>query len=77
MSAINVLNITVLDNPATFTDNLKFEITFECISILTEGVCCWLIPTQECCAVLVGHDRSPLAGRQCVTAGRGLDWIGW
>jgi len=37
MAAINVLEVKVLENPARFLDPFKFEITFECVSALTEG----------------------------------------
>ncbi|ORZ00624.1 histone chaperone [Syncephalastrum racemosum] len=30
MSLVNILNISVLDNPAPFSQPLQFEITFEC-----------------------------------------------
>jgi hypothetical protein len=37
MAAVNVSNINVLDNPAAFTNGFSFEITFECVSPLTDG----------------------------------------
>ncbi len=37
MSVVNLTNIGVLDNPASFTETLKFEITFECLSQLESG----------------------------------------
>ncbi len=37
MAAVNVLNISVLNNPGKFTDKLAFEITFECVTALTDG----------------------------------------
>jgi histone chaperone ASF1 len=39
MAAVNVVNISTLNNPGKFTDNLAFEITFECVSALKEGAC--------------------------------------
>ena len=39
MAAVNVLNITVCDNPAPFTAGLRFEITFECVVSLAQGAC--------------------------------------
>jgi hypothetical protein len=38
MSAVNVVNITVLDNPATFQSKLSFEITLECLQELSDGM---------------------------------------
>jgi histone chaperone ASF1 len=37
MSLINVLNVEVLDNPASFLTPFIFEITFECLSDLNMG----------------------------------------
>lgn len=34
MSVVNVTNVTVLDNPAPFTNPFQFEITFECLADL-------------------------------------------
>ncbi|EPZ34222.1 anti-silence-domain-containing protein [Rozella allomycis CSF55] len=34
MSIVNITNINVLSNPASITDSLQFEITFECLSNL-------------------------------------------
>ncbi len=38
MSAINVTNVVVLDNPAPFTNPFQFEITFECLKELAEDL---------------------------------------
>jgi histone chaperone ASF1 len=38
MAAINVTNIVVQKNPAKFTDPLSFEITFECLSVLSQDI---------------------------------------
>ena len=38
MSVVNILNIQVLDNPTKFINPFQFEITFECISPLKEGI---------------------------------------
>ena len=38
MSCVNVTNVQVLENPAKFTDLLQFEISFECLSQLKEGL---------------------------------------
>jgi hypothetical protein len=37
MNCINVTDVQVLNNPATFTTPLQFEITFECVSPIKEG----------------------------------------
>lgn len=37
-AAINVLEVKVLDNPARFLDPFKFEVTFECVSALSEDL---------------------------------------
>lgn len=37
MSAVNVTNITVLNNPSSFLSPLKFEITYDCVNALKEG----------------------------------------
>jgi len=41
MSVVNILNIQVLDNPTKFLNPFQFEITFECISPLKEGINIW------------------------------------
>lgn len=38
MAAINVTSISVLKNPAMFADPLTFEITFECLSALSQDI---------------------------------------
>eukprot|EP00656_Telonema_subtile_P031365 TRINITY_DN34334_c0_g1_i2.p1 TRINITY_DN34334_c0_g1~~TRINITY_DN34334_c0_g1_i2.p1 ORF type:complete len:144 (-),score=26.71 TRINITY_DN34334_c0_g1_i2:60-491(-) len=38
MSCINVTDVQVLNNPAMFTDDLQFEISFECIAPLKEDL---------------------------------------
>ena len=37
MSLVNILDVQVLDNPATFKNPFQFEITFECFSPLEAG----------------------------------------
>lgn len=37
MSAVNITNVTVLDNPASFLTPFQFEISYECVSPLKEG----------------------------------------
>ena len=37
MALVNVINVTVLDNPTAFTNPFQFEITFECIQPLKDG----------------------------------------
>ena len=38
MSLVNVTNVVVLDNPTQFTNPFQFEITFECLQDLNEGM---------------------------------------
>ncbi|KAF7722373.1 Histone chaperone asf1 [Apophysomyces ossiformis] len=38
MSLVNILNIQVLDNPAPFTNQFQFEITFECNAELKDDL---------------------------------------
>jgi len=38
MASINVINILVLDPKTKFTNQFKFEIVFECLSELKEGI---------------------------------------
>jgi histone chaperone ASF1 len=38
MAAVNVLNISVLNNPAPFNQKLSFEVTFECLTALSEDL---------------------------------------
>jgi len=37
MALVSVTNVEVLDNPAQFLANFRFEITFECIAPLANG----------------------------------------
>ncbi|XP_073281082.1 histone chaperone ASF1B-like isoform X2 [Primulina huaijiensis] len=37
MSAVNIKDVTVLDNPAPFLDPFQFEITYECLTPLKDG----------------------------------------
>lgn len=38
MSAVNITNVTVLDNPASFLTPFQFEISYECVSSLKDGM---------------------------------------
>lgn len=38
MSAVNITSVNVLDNPAPFLNPLQFEIHYECLADLAEGV---------------------------------------
>ncbi|ORX59580.1 anti-silencing protein [Hesseltinella vesiculosa] len=51
MSLVNILNIQVLDNPTRFTDEFKFEITFECNAELQDDL--------EWKMIYVGSAESP------------------
>ncbi|XP_020229251.1 probable histone chaperone ASF1A isoform X1 [Cajanus cajan] len=37
MSAVNITNVTVLDNPASFLTPFQFEISYECLAALKDG----------------------------------------
>lgn len=37
MSAINITNVAVLDNPAPFVSPFQFEISYECLNSLKDG----------------------------------------
>lgn len=37
MSAVNITNVTVLDNPAPFLSPFQFEISYECLTPLKDG----------------------------------------
>eukprot|EP01139_Manchomonas_bermudensis_P002407 Amastigsp_a4568_32.p1 type:complete len:155 gc:universal Amastigsp_a4568_32:574-110(-) len=38
MATVNILNVTVLDNPTAFTNPFQFEICFECLGPLAEDL---------------------------------------
>ncbi|KAK6122319.1 hypothetical protein DH2020_043939 [Rehmannia glutinosa] len=38
MSAVNIKDVTVLDNPAPFVDPFQFEISYECLTSLTDDL---------------------------------------
>ena len=38
MSLINIINISVLDNPSPFTNPIQFEVTFECLGVLDDDL---------------------------------------
>lgn len=48
MSLVNIMNVEVLDNPASFSDSFRFEITFECLSSLEEGCCFVFLLSIHC-----------------------------
>ena len=37
MALVNIVNVTVLDNPSPFLRPFQFEITFECAEDLPQG----------------------------------------
>ncbi len=37
MALVNITNVVVLDNPAPFTNQFSFEVTFECLQELHDG----------------------------------------
>lgn len=38
MAKVNISNVVVLDNPSPFQNPFQFEITFECLEDLPEGM---------------------------------------
>lgn len=38
MSAVNITNVTVLDNPASFLNPFQFEISYECLAALKDDL---------------------------------------
>ncbi len=38
MALVNILNVNVLDNPSHFLNPFQFEITFECLQELQDGM---------------------------------------
>ena len=38
MALVNIVNVTVLDNPSPFLRPFQFEITFECAEDLPQGM---------------------------------------
>ena len=47
MSAVNITNVTVLDNPAAFLNPFQFEISYECLIPLQDGKISE--PCKACC----------------------------
>jgi histone chaperone ASF1 len=37
MSAVNITNVAVLDNPSAFLKPFQFEISYECLTPLKDG----------------------------------------
>lgn len=37
MSAVNITNVAVLDNPSPFLSPFQFEISYECLATLNDG----------------------------------------
>jgi len=48
MSAVNVTNVTVLDNPSMFQNPFQFEISYECLVPLKDGESSLLVPENVC-----------------------------
>jgi len=38
MALVNINHVTVLDNPTSFTNPFQFEVTFECLQELKDGI---------------------------------------
>jgi histone chaperone ASF1 len=55
MTAVNLTNVTVLDNPSPFTNPFQFEVTFECLQELQDDLE-WKV-TYVGCAESEEHDQ--------------------
>lgn len=55
MSIVNIINVTVLDNPTAFSNPFQFEIQFECLQELEEGAY-FHLPAQN--QLLIGQKHS-------------------
>jgi hypothetical protein len=51
MSAVNVTNVTVLDNPSMFLNPFQFEISYECLVALKDGNGLFLLRSEFSCFV--------------------------
>jgi histone chaperone ASF1 len=38
MALVNINHVAVLDNPTAFTNPFQFEVTFECLQELKDGI---------------------------------------
>ena len=45
---VDVLDVTVLDNPGKFHDKFRFSITFECLKNLPKGTITSHLQAREC-----------------------------
>ena len=45
---VDVLDVTVLDNPGKFHDKFRFSITFECLKNLPKGTIASRVQAREC-----------------------------
>ena len=64
--SVDITNVTVLDNPTSFTNPMQFEITFECVAPLSDdlGTHPAFLPKCRLGSLLVWVDESP-----CLTPG--------
>lgn len=53
MSAVNITNVTVLDNPAAFLNPFQFEISYECLVPLEDG----MVMFQSLCLVWIFESK--------------------
>ena len=60
MSAINVMNVMVLDNPSMFLNPLQFDISYECLVPLKDGQLFLLFHTSLM-LVLGGQKQFPIS----------------
>lgn len=52
MAAVNVTSVSVLNNPAHFSSELQFEISYECLYRLEGGASSSIGVLQEGCLVV-------------------------
>uniref|UniRef100_A0A672QSS1 Anti-silencing function 1Bb histone chaperone n=1 Tax=Sinocyclocheilus grahami TaxID=75366 RepID=A0A672QSS1_SINGR len=76
MAKVQVLNVSVLDNPSPFGNPFQFEITFECMEDLPEGERCHtftrftrLIPESDAVGVTVVLITCTYRGQEFIRIG--------
>ena len=65
--SVDITNVTVLDNPTSFTNPMQFEITFECVAPLSDdlGTHPAFLPKCLLGSLLVWVDESPASHLAC------------
>jgi len=74
MALVNIINVTVMDNPTAFTNPFQFEVTFECLQELPDGelriTYGLLIDSVFVLSFLCSHFRSGVESYICWKRGR-------